>query len=114
MTETEFDEIISAGLHDIASNCRLPEDFSKRLVKSVKGSKTAWRIKLTAIILSAMAVGVIVSGIARGKSLPESQEAMLIAADAPVTTENVTGWFLLGYLRECFKRNRNSKRKEEE
>jgi hypothetical protein len=39
---------------------------------------------------------------------------MLVAADAPADTTEVSSWFLLGYLRECFKRNKSSRKKEEE
>lgn len=46
---------------------------------------------------------------------PKSEERpALMAAKGPVKTDRVTGWMFIGFLRECFKRNRNAKRKEEE
>ena len=114
MSETEFDQMLSNGMRDMVSGCSLPEDFSDRLVKSVRGAKVVWRIKVVAVMVAVAATGVTITGFNRDRDKGKSQEPMLIAADAPSSTTEVSGWFLLGYLRECFKRNRNSKKKEEE
>lgn len=113
MTEAEFDQMLSAGMRDVVSGRCLPEDFPDRLAKSVRDAKVAWRVKVAAAIALVVASGVAITGLTRGGRDGNTQEPMLIAAETPSPTTEVSGWFLLGYLRECFKRNRNGRRKEE-
>lgn len=114
MTELEFDEMMSMRMREVVAERYLPADFQDRLVRSVKGSKIAWRMKLAAVIAVAVALGVAITGVTRNDRSGRSHEPMLIAADAPTDNTEVSSWFLLGYLRECFKRNRNNRKKEEE
>jgi hypothetical protein len=92
----------------------LPDGFTDRLAQSVKGSRIAWRIKAVICIVVVIGIGVSIMEFSRGVKSAGAAEPALIAADAPAGTTEVSGWFLLGYLRECFKRNRTSKKKEEE
>ena len=114
MTETEFDEMISSEMRKIVAGRNLPDGFSVRLAQSAKSARIAWRIKAVICIVAATALGLSIIGVSRGTKSPGVSEPMLIAADTPSETSEVSGWFLLGYLRECFKRNRNNRRKEEE
>ena len=114
MTEVEFDEMMSERMREVVAGRRLPADFQDRLVRSVKGSKIAWRIKLATVIAAAVALGIAITGVSRNERSGKSHEPMLIAADSPVDNAEVSSWFLLGYLRECFKRNKNNRKKEEE
>ena len=46
---------------------------------------------------------------------PDIHEKCAIIADrTKKPAEKVSGWMLLGFFRDCFKRNRNGKRKEED
>ena len=40
-------------------------------------------------------------------------EARLIAARTDLPKEQVSGWMILGVFRECFRKNKPNKRKEE-
>lgn len=112
MTEMEFDETLSLKLREAIAGRRLPENFPERLARSSRRAKTVWRIKVAAIIVFTLSIGIAVTGISRKECSTAPQEAALIAADAPSGNTQVSSWFLLGYLRECFKRNRNNRKKE--
>ena len=114
MNELEFDEMMSVRMREVVAERYLPADFQDRLVRSVKGSKIAWRIKLATVIAAAVALGIAITGVSRNERSGKSHEPMLVAADAPSDATEVSSWFLLGYLRECFKRNKNNRKKEEE
>lgn len=114
MTDNEFDAIISAEMRGLVADRRLPDDFSDRLVQSVRKTRIVWRLKVVVCIVAIVAMGVVIMGFSLGSKPVCAAEPALIAADAPVRTTEVSSWFLLGYLRECFKRNRTNKRKEEE
>jgi hypothetical protein len=112
MTEMEFDETLSLKLREVIADRRLPENFPERLARSARRAKTAWRIKVAAVIVLTLSIGIAVTGISRKEHSAAPQDAALIAADAPSGNTQVSSWFLLGYLRECFKRNRNNRKKE--
>ena len=114
MTDNEFDAMISAEMHGMVADSRLPDDFSDRLVLAVKKTGIVWRLKVLICIVSIVAMGVAIMVLSHGTKPVCVTEPALIAADVPVRTTEVSSWFLLGYLRECFKRNRTNKRKEEE
>lgn len=114
MTDNEFDAMISAEMRGMVADRRLPDDFSDRLVRSVKRSRMAWRLRAVVCIVAIVAMGVAIMGFSREARPVGAVEPALIAADAPTGTTEVSSWFLLGYLRECFKRNRTNKKKEEE
>ena len=107
MTETEFDEIMSSEIRKIVAGRNLPDGFSVRLAQSAKSGKIAWRIKTVLCTTAVIALGISIIGISRGTKQTEKSEPMIMAADATSGTPEASGWFLLGYLRECFKRNRN-------
>ena len=113
MTDNEFDAMMSAEMRRIVADRRLPDDFSDRLVQSVRRTRIAWRLKAVVCIVAIIAMGVAIMGFSCGDRPTGAVEPALIAADAPAGTTEVSSWFLLGYLRECFKRNRTNKKKEE-
>lgn len=114
MTEMEFDEMMSMRMREVVAGRRLPADFQDRLVRSVKGSKVAWRMKIATVIAVAVALGIAIMGATRNDRSAKSHEPMLVAADSPAENTEVSSWVLIGYLRECFKRNKNNRKKEEE
>ncbi len=114
MNELEFDEMMSVRMREVVAERCLPADFQDRLVRSVKGAKVIWRMKLATVTAVAVGLGIAITGVTRNDRSEKSQEPMLIAAEAPADATEVSSWFLLGYLRECFKRNKNNRKKEEE
>lgn len=113
MTETEFDEMMTSEIRKLVVGRRLPDDFSGRLAQSAKTARIAWRVKTIICITAVTALGISIIGISRGTETSATSEPMLMAADAPSSTTEVSSWFLLGYLRECLRRNRTNKKKEE-
>ena len=79
----------------------------------IRRSRRALRIRVVSasvivIVLCSVVMGLLAESPGRGP-----KETALVAAREGGTKEKVSGWMLLGVFRECFKRSRTSKRKEE-
>lgn len=114
MDDCEFDDILTRRVKECVAEKRLPGDFSDRLVRSVHCRRHARRMKMVAAVVAIVAVAVAVFGVFAPEKPKSSGEATLIAARTPGNDAQVSGWMLFGVLRECFKRNKTGKRKEEE
>jgi hypothetical protein len=114
MTENELDALLSAKLKSCVSGRGLPEGFAGKLKASVRRSKRT--LKLCIVLAAALTavLGITLSSLARSPSPDIPEKCVIIAERNKKTTEKVSGWMLLGFLRDCFKRNRNGKRKEED
>ncbi len=114
MTEDEFDSAFSRRLKTFSEERSLPPDFSDRLVQSVHRSCLLRRVKLLGVIAALTAVSLLVIGM--GRRAPDSRagETALVAAQTPTSESNVSGWMFLGCIRECFRRSKTGKRKEDE
>lgn len=92
----------------------LPADFADRLIARIRTRRRVRRAKVLALV-ALLVVGVVASaGFFEPEQAKGTVEARLVAADAANRTEKVTGWMLLGVFRECFRRMKASKRKEDE
>lgn len=110
----DADELLTRRLRDCLSDRHLPSGFSDRLVRSVRRRR---RVSRTAAVVSVIVACVLVMGFVGYFSSEEpkaTEKPALVAAQGPVKTERVSGWLFLGFFRECFKRNKTNKRKEEE
>lgn len=94
---------------------RLPADFADRLIARIRLRR---RRERRAKVLAAIAVLIVGSiacvgflGTEEAKPVGETQ---LIAAHSERPKDQVSGWMLLGVFRECFKRVKTNKKKEEE
>ena len=109
----ESDSVLSRRLRECVSGKRLPPGFSERLVLSVRRRRTMRVFAVVSLIVVCMlgmgSIGYFTSAESEGVS-----EDSIVAAQGPLKSEQVSGWMLIGFLRECFKRNKNNKRKEEE
>lgn len=94
---------------------RLPADFADRLIARIRARR---RRERRAKVLAAIAVLIVGALACVGFWEPEpakvATEAQLVAAHPTNRQEQVSGWMLLGVFRECFKRMKTSKKKEEE
>ena len=97
------------------SERRLPADFSDRLVAHVRARRRRAR---RAKALAALALAVVCSLVSVGFLKPNRPkghvETCLVAVPEGGFDEKVSGWMLLGFFRECFRRTKEAKRKEKE
>lgn len=114
MSEDEIDRLLAEKLKSCVSRRNLPEGFTARLTRSVvRSRRSVYRRAVgVAVLLLAVLVGIVGFWPVSGKR--PARETMLIAArDGGSGKEEVSRWMLLGAFRECFKRNKSHKRKEE-
>lgn len=114
MTEHELDAILCKRLKSCIAGCELPEGFAGRLKASVRRSKRTFKLYIVLAAALTAVLGMTFSSLARSPSPDIPEKCAIIAERNKKTTEKVSGWMLLGFLRDCFKRNRNGKRKEED
>ncbi len=115
MTENEFDARITEHFgHYTRSKC-LPDNFADRLVGAVHRRRFIARMRLVACILVLVVVSTFIVGACGQKTASQSDVPTLVATDGPSgRSEQASGIFFLGLIRECFRRGRISKKKEEE
>ena len=109
----ESDSVLSRRLRECVSDKRLPSGFSERLVRSVRRRRTMRIFAVVSLIVVCM-LGMGSIGYFTSADRDPTSEDSIVAAQGPLKSEQVSGWMFIGFLRECFKRNKNNKRKEEE
>ena len=114
MRECDLDGVLSAQVKACVADCRLAPEFSARLVAGVRRRKRLRRIKLFILILVVAALGIAWLGLTRAETRRLSAEDRLIAAEGSPHSSQASGWMIFGAIRECFKRTKNIKKKEEE
>ena len=114
MTEEKIDRILTAWAKDYVAGKSLPGGFSERLCLSVRRSRRAFRVRLTILIVLIVATVTLVIGMNGRTTPPTDRKATLIAANGAAKEECVTGWALLSMFRECFRRGKSGKKKEDE
>ena len=94
----------------------LPPDFADRLVRSLRRRKRARRMRAIAILAAVGILGtVLVAGFCGKEDVKQPTEARLVAThDASTNDTQITSLLMLGFFRECFKRNKTGKKKEED
>ena len=114
MTEEKVDRALTAWARDYVAGKSLPEEFSDRLLLSVRRSRRAFRVRLTILIALIAATVTLVIGMTGHTTSPSDRTAVLIATSSDAKEEYVTGWALLSMFRECFRRGKSGKKKEDE
>ena len=122
MTEEKVDRVLTAWARDYVAGKSLPEGFSERLRLSVRRSRRAFKVRLTILIALIAATVTLAIGMTgrttppsdRKAAPPSDRKAALIAANGAAKEECVTGWALLSMFRECFRRGKSGKKKEDE
>ena len=114
MTEENVDRILAAWARDYVAGKSLPEGFSDRLRLSIRRSRRAFRVRVAMLIALIVVTITFVVGIT-GRTAPQlDRKAVLVAAKGDAKEECMTGWALLGMFRECFRRGKSGKKKEDE
>ena len=114
MTEENVERVLTAWAKDYVVGKSLPEGFSERLCLSVRRSRRAFRVRLTILIALIAATVTLVIGMTGRTTHPSDKKATLISANGDAKEECVTGWALLSMFRECFRRGKFGKKKEDE
>ncbi len=117
MTEDELDAILGERLRAYAEKRHATGDLENRLLQSVHRRTLIFRIKLFGLVavVALLTLGLI--GVGHVQIDASRSKASLVAADSPEGGDRnsaVTGWMFLGCVRECFKRLRNGRRKDED
>ena len=114
MTETDLEDAIFNKLRETSSNYRLSPGFCGRLQASVRRMRRRWLMKVSAAVLAVVIACLAAVGFMDGQKPQSSQGPMLIATETRHSETNLSKLAFLGFFRECFKRNKNNKRKEDE
>ena len=114
MDENNMESIISYKLMECVGGKRLSNGFCGRLQASVRRMRRRWLMKVSAAVLAAVVACLAVVGFMDERHPQEVRESALIASETHHSETNLSKLAFLGFFRECFKRNKNSKRKEDE
>ena len=116
MSDEELDMIIAEHFKAYEAGIRLPDEFKRRFVGSVRRKRRLWRAGALCLVCVATAICISLSCAMRSNAKGGNASPTLIAQSADPTNETaeVSYLMLLGYLRECFTRSKSPRRKEEE
>ena len=114
MSENDIENVISRKLMECAGGKRLSNGFCGRLQASVRRMRRRWLMKVSAAVLATVVACLAAVGFMDGQKPQSSLGPMLIATETRHSETNLSKLAFLGFFRECFKRNKNSKRKEDE
>ena len=109
----DLDLIFTHRVQEVFAGKQLPASVSTRLLESLRRRRRMFRIKIVAAIVVMAVLGGALGHFTFRKTEPPTQAMLVSTNHSPKDTE-ASGWMLFGFLRECFKRNRTNKRKEED
>ncbi len=116
MTEEEFDRQVSTCLRAYAQTKRLPDDFADRLVGALRRRRWRRRAKLALLVASLAIAFLMVLGLCDGSHALKTPSANLVAVQSAEdgTTERISGFLFLGFIRDFVRRPRAMRKKEDE
>lgn len=114
MTENDMDDILAARIKGCVAGKSLPDGFADRFRQSIRQARRRSLVRLVVIIVLVAASVAFTVGLVGRKEQCRSCEASLIATQGNRGEEKVSGWMLLSMFRDLFRRNRTTKRKEDE
>ena len=114
MDESDIENAISRKLMECVCDKHLSDGFCGRLQASVRRMRRRWLMKASAAVLAAVIVCLAAAGFMDVRRPREPREPALIASETRHSGTNLSKLAFLGFFRECFKRNKNNKRKEDE
>ena len=115
MNNEELDAAISERFRAYEAGIRLPDEFKRRFLGSVRRKRALRRAWMLAFVCATAAACAMIVHFSRGETARNAALPTLVAASTPTNeTSEVSCLMLLGYLRECFSRTRSTRRKEEE
>ena len=114
MDENDMESVISHKLVECLGGRRLSDNFCRRLQASVRRMRRRWLMKVSAAVLAVVIACLAAVGFMDGRCPQAVRESALIASETHHSETNLSKLAFLGFFRECFKRNKNNKRKEDE
>ncbi len=114
MTENDIDRNLSSQVKACVAEIQLPDGFAERLRLSVHRSQRMFRIRILAVTAVAAATAVLAVVLMARTEPHGDRGASIVATHGNRGDERVSGWMLLSVFRDLFRRNRTSKRKEDE
>ena len=116
MNDEAMADILAGRMRAGVAGRRLPDGFTARLGAAVRRARRRWRVRLALTALLTLATVLATIGIVGSGRRPAAQpEAMLIATQpTPTSDSGVSNLAFLGFFRECLRRTRTNKRKEDE
>ena len=113
--DESVEAVLSERIRECVARKRLPDGFGARLSASVRRARRRLRLRITGIVVLAVIICGIVVAAVTAAPVPRGRGTALVArSDGTAGESSVTNFVLWGILHECFRRTRNSKRKEEE
>ena len=114
MCENEIESVISCKLMECVGGKRLSSGVCGRLQASVRRMRRRWLMKVSAAVLAAVVACLAAVGFMDGVKPQTMRESALIASETHHSETNLSKLAFLGCFRECFRRNKSTKRKEDE
>ena len=114
MDENDIEIAISRKLMECVGCRRLSDGFCGRLQASVRQMRRRWLMKVSVAVLAVVVACLAAVGFMDGRHPQEVRESVLIASGTRHSETNLSKLAFLGFFRECFKRNKATKKKEEE
>ena len=113
MDENDIERAISRKLMECVGCRRLSDGFCGRLQASVRRMRRLWLMKVSAAVFAVVVACLAAVGFMDGVKPQATQKSALIASETHHSETNLSKLAFLGFFRECFKRNKATKRKEE-
>ena len=114
MNENDIKCIISLKLSEGLGERRLSDGFCGRLQASVRRMRRRWLMKVSVAVLAVVVACLAAVGFMDRRRPQEAHEPALVASETYHSETNLSKLAFLGFFRECFKRNKATKRKEDE
>jgi hypothetical protein len=113
MNEKELELLLSSKMKSCVAGRRLSDGFAERMVSEVRRSKRVRRFRVVTVSVLVIVLSSALMGLLAESPNKWPKETALVAAHESAAKEKVSPWMLIGFFKECFKRNRTNKRKEE-
>ena len=113
MNEKELELLLSSKMKSCVAGRRLSDGFAERMVSEVRRSKRMRRFRVVTVSVLVIVLSSALMGLLAESPNKWPKETALVAAHESAAKEKVSPWILIGFFKECFKRNRTNKRKEE-
>ena len=114
MDENDIKHIVSIKLSESLGERQLSNGFCGRLQASVRRMRRRWLMKVSAAVLAGVIACLAVVGFMDSCRPQTTHEPTLVATNTHHSETNLSKLAFLGFFRECFKRNKTTKRKEDE
>ena len=113
MNEEELELLLSSKMKSCVAGRRLSDGFAERMVSEVRRSKRMRRFRVVTLSVLVIVLSSALMGLLAETPNKGPKETALVAAHESAAKEKVSPWMLIGFFKECIKRNRTNKRKEE-